>query len=195
MTVFAEISPNPFRHDVICSLLPPPKDSGHFKQHFEYTFDITLTFSNLLSRLSPCLSTEAAKEMSINGCLFQNIIFIISGRLDRSCAIFHVMEGHTVTTAFAKYVSLRGKGVKEIQKGFSPGDTHNICDLCLYASRDKSVIFLLLKMSVHSKGPFVHSAYILLKRIFFLRNFNCVQKCLNRTMQLPNYPGGNVKSL
>lgn len=126
-------------------LTSPPKDSGHFKQHFEYTFDITLTFSNLLSRLSPCLSTEAAKEMSINGCLFQNIIFIISGRLDRSCAIFHVMEGHTVTTAFAKYVSLRGKGVKEIQKGFSPGDTHNICDLCLYASRDKSVIFCCWK--------------------------------------------------
>lgn len=103
------------------------------------------TFSNLLSRLSPCLSKEAAKEMSKNGCLFQNIIFIISGRLDRSCAIFHVKEGHTVTTAFAKYVLLRGKGVKEIQKGFSPGDTHNICDLCLYASRDKSVIFCCWK--------------------------------------------------
>lgn len=39
MTIFAEISPNPFRHGVICS---PPNDSGHLKQHFEYTFDITL---------------------------------------------------------------------------------------------------------------------------------------------------------
>lgn len=132
--------------------------------------------------------------MSKNGCLFQNIIFVIAVRLDRSCAIFHVKEGHIVTTAFTKYVLLRGKGVKEIQKGFSSGDTHNTCHLCLYASRDKSVTFLLLKMSVHSKGPFVHSAYRLLKRIFFLKNFNCVQKCLNCTMQLPDYPGSNVRS-
>lgn len=69
--------------------------------------------------------------MSKIGCLFQNIILIISGRLDRSCAIFHVKEGHTVTTAFAKYVLLRGKGVKEIQKGFSPGDTHTTYVICV----------------------------------------------------------------
>lgn len=101
---------------------PPPKDSGHFKQHFEYTFDITLTFSNLLSRLSPCLSTEAAKEMSINGCLFQNIIFIISGRLDRSCAIFHVMEGHTHTQEV--------RGWKKYRKGFLL-ETHTTYVICV----------------------------------------------------------------